>query len=167
MHNPSMIEMMNYSGTHKITPKHLYEPKSVDELVEIVAMASRTKSKIRPVGRFLSPNGIASCKEGMLSLASCDQILNIDEKKKQITVESGAIVDTILEELLKYDLTLSNFSSIKEQQVGGWTQVAAHGTGARLPTVDEMIVSLKVYHSLKGNVNSFKRFAIARRKRAV
>ena len=152
MRNPSMNEMMNYSGTHKITPKHLYEPKSVDELVEIVAMASRTKSKIRPVGRFLSPNGIASCKEGMLSLASCDQILNIDEKKKQITVESGAIVDTILEELLKYDLTLSNFSSIKEQQVGGWTQVAAHGTGARLPTVDEMIVSLNVITPSKGTL---------------
>ena len=88
----------------------------------------------------------------MVSLANCDQIIQIDKEKKQVTVESGAIVDNILKELAKHNLTLSNFSSIKEQQMGGWTQVAAHGTGAKLPTVDEMIVSLKVVTPSKGTL---------------
>ena len=38
-------------------------------------------------------------------------------------------VSKILKELKKDGLTLQNFSSIQEQQIGGWTQVAAHGTG--------------------------------------
>jgi len=88
----------------------------------------------------------------MVSLANCDRIVKIDKEKQQITVESGAIVDTILKELANHNLTLSNFSSIKEQQMGGWTQVAAHGTGAKLPTVDEMIVSLKVITPSKGTI---------------
>ena len=145
-------EMVNYSGTHHINPQHFYEPNNVKELEALVANASKTKSKIRPVGRFLSPNGVASCKKGMVSLANCDRIVEIDKEKQQITVESGAIVDTILKELANHNLTLSNFSSIKEQQMGGWTQVAAHGTGAKLPTVDEMIVSLKVITPSKGTI---------------
>ena len=32
-----------------------------------------------------------------------------------------------------------NFASIREQQIGGFTQVGAHGTGATLPTVDEQV----------------------------
>ena len=144
--------MVNYSGTHQINPQRLYEPKCIRELENIVLTASTTKTKIRPVGRFMSPNGIASCRNGMVSLAFCDQILNVDERKRQVTVESGAIVDTVLKELEKRNLTLSNFSSIKEQQIGGWTQVAAHGTGAKLPTVDEMIVALKVVTPSKGTM---------------
>jgi hypothetical protein len=116
-------------------------------------------------------------------------------------------VRQVLEALSKHGLTLQNFSSVQEQQMGGWTQVgdnrsalashipqsiappprmadygyvcylsgppsiwilvhlaqrvgfdarligrsllacmqvAAHGTGARLPTVEEQIVSMKV-----------------------
>jgi L-galactono-1,4-lactone dehydrogenase len=71
-----------------------------------------------------------------------DRIINVDKEKMTITVEGGARVSQILDELKKHGMTLANFSSITEQQIGGWTQVAAHGTGARIPTVDEMILEL-------------------------
>ena len=145
--------MCNYSGTHTVDPRYFYEPNTIKDVQKIVSGAQRLNKKIRPVGRFLSPNGIASCKEGMLSLNFCDRIVHVDQTKKQITVEAGIIVDDILKELQKYGLTLANFSSIKEQQVGGWTQVGAHGTGARLPTVDEMVISLKV---VTPNLGTFK-----------
>ena len=51
----------------------------------------------------------------MLSLNSCDKIVQIDEKKKQ----SGAKIEDVLSELEKHNLTLANFSSIKEQQISG------------------------------------------------
>ena len=145
--------MCNYSGTHTVDPRYFYEPNTIKDVQKIVSGAQRLNKKIRPVGRFLSPNGIASCKEGMLSLNFCDRIVHVDQTKKQITVEAGIVVDDILKELQKYGLTLANFSSIKEQQVGGWTQVGAHGTGARLPTVDEMVISLKV---VTPNLGTFK-----------
>ena len=58
-------------------------------------------------------------------------------------MEAGAVVSDVLDVLDGHNLTLQNFSSIKEQQIGGWTQVGAHGTGATLSTVDEMITKLK------------------------
>lgn len=80
----------------------------------------------------------------MLSMAQLDGILGVDTENMTITTEGGARVSQILEELQKHGMTLANFSSITEQQIGGWTQVSAHGTGARLPTVDEMITRMKV-----------------------
>ena len=40
-------------------------------------------------------------------------------------VGAGATVSAVLKELKKHGLTLQNFSSIQEQQIGGWTQVLA------------------------------------------
>ena len=145
-------EMTNYSGTHSITPKKIFTPTSIDELKEIVAKAHADGQSIRPVGRFLSPNGIASCADGMLSLSDCDKIVRIDKEKMLVTVEGGALVQTVLEALAKEGLTLSNFSSIKEQQMAGWTSVSAHGTGARLPTVDEMITEMKLITPASGEL---------------
>ena len=111
-------------------------PASVNAVERLLREAQKNSLKVRPVGRFLSPNGLAS-SDGMLSLALCDKILHFDKKKKQVTVEPGAIVEDILKALKNYGMTLANFSSIKEQQIAGWTQVGAHGTGGI--TVDEMV----------------------------
>jgi len=100
--------------------------------------------KLRPLGTGLSPNGLALHKKGMLSMVQLDGIVDVDVEGRTITVEAGARVSQILEELHKHNLTLSNFSSITEQQIAGWTQTSAHGTGARIPTVDEMITKMTV-----------------------
>jgi L-galactono-1,4-lactone dehydrogenase len=62
----------------------------------------------------------------------------------EVTVGAGARVSQVLQALKKKGLTLENFSSIQEQQMGGWTQVAAHGTGCALSTVEEQIVRMKL-----------------------
>ena len=128
--------LVNWSRTHEAHPKHLYQPDSVEELTSLVQYAHRTGRKLRPCGTFLSPNGIATGEDMMVSLAGIDKIKNINLCDQEVTVEAGIVVDVLLTELAKLGLTLANFSSIKEQQMGGWTQVAAHGTGATLPTVD-------------------------------
>lgn len=69
---------------------------------------------------------------------------------------AGATVSSVLKELRKHGLTLQNFSSIQEQQIAGWTQVAAHGTGCSLPTVDEMIQRMTVVYP-NGGILTFSR----------
>jgi len=56
--------------------------------------------------------------------------VNVDTKKKQVTVEAGCTVERLLEALRPYGLTLENLASINQQQLGGFIQVSAHGTGA-------------------------------------
>jgi len=138
------VPMSNWSGTHTLTAARVYSPESSEELQGLIAHAARTGRKLRPVGTGLSPNGLALSEKGLLSMAQLDDIVQVDVKAQTITVQAGARVSQILEELQKHNLTLSNFSSITEQQIAGWTQTSAHGTGARIPTVDEMITRLTV-----------------------
>jgi L-galactono-1,4-lactone dehydrogenase len=56
--------------------------------------------------------------------------VNVDTKKRQVTVEAGCTVERLLEALRPYGLTLENLASINQQQLGGFIQVSAHGTGA-------------------------------------
>ena len=50
----------------------------------------------------------------------------------------------VADRLRPHGLTLANYASIREQTVGGFTQVSAHGTGAAIPPVDEQVVALKL-----------------------
>jgi len=123
--------LTNWSSTHSTNPRRLYEPKSSIEITQILANSAATKSKIRPIGTALSPNGIGmnGFSGDLISLGDIDYV-QVDREAMKVTVGAGARVSQILKELSKYGLTLQNFSSIQEQQIAGWTQVAAHGTGA-------------------------------------
>jgi hypothetical protein len=63
----------------------------------------------------------------------------------KVTVEAGIKVGALCEILRQEaNLTLQNLASIAEQQVGGFIQVGAHGTGASIPPVDMQVVSMKL-----------------------
>ena len=86
-------------------------------------IAFNAGDKIRCVGSALSPNGIAFNEEGMVSLALMDRVLNVDTSKDQVTVQAGARVEEVVEAIRPYGLTLQNYASIREQSIGGFTQV--------------------------------------------
>lgn len=58
----------------------------------------------------------------------------------------------MIEALRPYGLTLPNLASIAEQQVGGFIQVGAHGTGASIPPVDDFCTSLKLLTTHMGTL---------------
>ena len=78
-------------------------------------------------------------------MVQCDSILSIDEEKKQVRVQAGARVTDVVEALRPHGLTLQNYASIAEQQIGGFLQVGAHGTGAGVPPVDEQVTRLVLH----------------------
>ena len=48
-------------------------------------------------------------------------------------------------EALRHAASRSKTTSIAEQQIGGFLQVGAHGTGAGVPPVDEQVVRLVLH----------------------
>ena len=133
----------NWSSTHTCSPNTLFEPKSGQEICRILKYHSDKKQKIRPIGTALSPNGIGMSSINLLSVHELDYI-EVDPVRSLVTVGAGARVSDVLSKLNNYGLTLENFSSIQEQQIAGWTQVSAHGTGCTLPPVDMMISRMKI-----------------------
>jgi len=146
----------NWSGTHEVTTKRFYQPTTMFELSEYVAKAHKNKTRLRVIGAGLSPNGIGLDQEGMISLALMDQVLSVDTKNSQVTVQAGARVSQVLEALKPYGLTLQNLASINEQQIGGFISVSAHGSGVTLPPVDEQVVAYKLVTPALGTLTLSK-----------
>lgn len=71
-------------------------------------------------------------------------------------MQAGARVQQVVEALRPHGLTLQNFASIREQQIGGYTQVSAHGTGATIPPVDMQVVRLKLVTPAEGSIELSK-----------
>lgn len=89
----------------------------------IIKDANEKKRKIRPVGSGLSPNGIGLSRAGMVNLALLDGVLEVDKEKKTVRVQAGIRVQQLVDGIKDYGLTLQNFASIREQQIGGFVQV--------------------------------------------
>ncbi|GJM88036.1 hypothetical protein PR202_ga04054 [Eleusine coracana subsp. coracana] len=120
--------------------------------IEALQDAHKERRKLRPLGSGLSRNGLALTRAGMVNLALMDKVLDVDVKRKSVTVQAGIRVAELVDALREHGLTLQNSASIREQQVGGFTQVGAHGTGARLPPVDEQLISMKLVTPAKGTI---------------
>lgn len=142
--DPDSITLVNWSGTHQASTNRYFQPSSVAELEQVVAAAHASGLRLRAVGTALSPNGIGLSPEGMVCLADCNKVLHVDVERRQVRVEAGARVEQVVEALRPYGLTMQVFASIASQQIGGYTQVGAHGTGASIPPVDEQVVAMKL-----------------------
>lgn len=150
---PSEQHLVNWSGTHECVVEDFYQPESLPELEALVKQAHASGQKLRCVGSALSPNGIAFQKAGMVSLSLMDKILAVDKASGRVTVQAGARVAEVALALRQQGLSLANYASIREQTMGGLTQVSAHGTGARVPPLDDSVVGIKLVTPALGTLD--------------
>ncbi|XP_073278727.1 L-galactono-1,4-lactone dehydrogenase, mitochondrial-like isoform X3 [Primulina huaijiensis] len=153
---PDLHTVSNWSGTHEVQTHTFLQPESLGELESIVKDCNEKKKKIRPVGSGLSPNGIGLTRAGMVNLALMDGVLDVDKKTRRVRVQAGIRVQQLVDGIKEHGLTLQNFASIREQQIGGIVQVGAHGTGATLPPIDEQVISMKLVTPAKGTIEVSK-----------
>jgi L-galactono-1,4-lactone dehydrogenase len=146
--------LLNWSGTHAVNVKNnnYWEPETVADVERLVRHCHAHGQPARPMGSALSPNGIAFQETGMISMAHLDQILEVDTVNRIVTVQAGARVSQVVEALRPHGLTLPNLASIAEQQMGGFVQVSAHGTGRCVAPVDHYVTSIKLVTPAQGTV---------------
>ena len=144
--------VVNWSATHEVRTRLMVHPETTAEAEAAVRAAHASGRKLRVVGSALSPNAIGLSAPGMVCLSQCDRVLAVDKEKMTVTVEAGARVEQVTEALREHGLTLQNYASIREQQIGGFISVGAHGTGAAIPPVDMQVLSLKLATPAKGTL---------------
>lgn len=124
--------------------RNFHQPESVEELEKLVKEANEKRARIRPVGSGLSPNGIGLARAGMVNLALLDKVLEVDKEKKRVRVQAGIRVQGLVDEIKQYGLTLQNFASIREQQIGGIVQLE-YLEGFKSSTKLDMILAISVF----------------------
>eukprot|EP00892_Ulva_mutabilis_P004800 jgi/Ulvmu1/2692/UM014_0148.1 len=138
------VHFSNWSATHAVQCDRVFEPETEEEVVGLIRRAIAEGWTLRVLGSGISPNALAFSDKCMISMAQMDQVLHVDTDTKQVRVQAGAKVQDVVEALREHGLTLQNYASVRDQQIGGFTQVSAHGTGAELPPVDMQVVSMRV-----------------------
>lgn len=107
-------------------------PTTEEELISIVASASKNNRKMKATTRFAHSIPKLACPDGqnglLISTKNLNHVLKIDAEAKTMTVESGVTLREILSEAAKAGLALPNTPYWWGITIGGLMGTGAHGS---------------------------------------
>ncbi|XP_070231582.1 L-gulonolactone oxidase isoform X2 [Bos mutus] len=108
-----------------------FQPTSVEEVREVLALARQQNKRVKVVGGGHSPSDIA-CTDGfMIHMGKMNRVLKVDTEKKQVTVEAGILLADLHPQLDKHGLALSNLGAVSDVTAGGVIGSGTHNTGIK------------------------------------
>ncbi|KAI3641823.1 hypothetical protein MIR68_000092 [Amoeboaphelidium protococcarum] len=145
----------NWSKTFSCQSKALYQPRSEDELKDVLMIAQRDNAVVKVIGSGHSPSDIAcvgdlhagsdtsptssqqsnaqskyrKSRDILINLDLYDRVLVLNKANSTITVQAGIRLRQLNEYLDSNGLALTNLGSISEQSIAGAISTGTHGTG--------------------------------------
>lgn len=135
-------------GSSLNQPELAAAPETVEQVSEIMRLASRTNLAVTPLGGGSGVQGAANANLGglLLDLTGLNHIREIDEQSLTCTVECGMNIMAFNAELSKRGLTFTHDPASAEwASVGG--AIAARGSGVlstRYGNIQDHVLSLEV-----------------------
>ncbi|MBX7172179.1 MAG: FAD-binding protein [Pyrinomonadaceae bacterium] len=127
----------NWAGNYQYKAKNLYQPKTVEEIQQIVAKAK----KVKAVGSQHCFNDIADSDETQISCENLNKIISIDEKT--VTIESGLKYGQFCSELDEKGFAIHNLASLPHISVVGACVTATHGSGVKNKNLAEAVSEIE------------------------
>ena len=136
----------NWAKTIKFKPKSFCEPKTEQDVVDIVnaARAARTCVRVQGADRSHSWSQFTVTNDTLLSLDKLNKPLIADILNKRYTVQAGMRIKDLVKALALNNLGLRNTGSIMEQSIAGAISTGTHGTGLRLGNLATQVVRMKI-----------------------
>ncbi|CAO2591356.1 L-gulonolactone oxidase [Lemmus lemmus] len=119
-----------------------YQPTSVEEVREVLALARQQNKRVKVVGGGHSPSDIA-CTDGfMIHMGKMNRVLQVDTKKKQVKVEAGILLADLHLQLDKHGLAMSNLGAVSDVTIAGVIGSGTHNTGIKHGILATQVVAL-------------------------
>ncbi|CAA9558388.1 MAG: xylitol oxidase() [uncultured Thermomicrobiales bacterium] len=132
----------NWAGNYTYRAEAIHQPRSIDELREIVARAPR----IRALGSRHCFNDIAD-SDVLMSLEALAGELEIDREARTVTVGGGMRYGDLAQSLVREGLALHNMASLPHISVAGSIATATHGSGDANRNLATAVVALELVTS--------------------
>ena len=129
----------NWSKQYTAHPGHIYLPKTIDEVCDIVKQHGITKRTIRVTGAAHSFSPVALPEQSAMSLHFLRGLIEIDEKEQTATFYAGTYLHEVGPLLEKYGFALTNMGDIQEQSLAGAISTGTHGSGVTLGSFSSMV----------------------------
>ena len=141
----------NFSGTQKVSPQYMAEPKSAAELVQAVTLASQNGKRIRMTGSGHSHSDVAVTDDVLLTPKGLNHPLALDRTRLKkpnalglVRVESGITIRDLNTYLDTQNLALQNMGGYDAQTIVGAAMTGTHGSGLDHGPMATQIVSLQI-----------------------
>ncbi len=129
----------NWAKYHTYNASTLHEPRSIDELQDVVASAP----KIRALGSRHSFNDLADSAE-LVSLAALDPAIVIDEESETVSFSAGLRYGELGVALQEAGWALRNLASLPHISVAGAIATGTHGSGVNNGTLARAVTGLEI-----------------------
>ncbi len=119
---------VNWAGTVIGTPSSWREPRTDEEVEELVRSAARSGRRVRVVGAGHSWSSIAAPEDIAVLLDGLSGIVSLDRDRELVTVRGGTRLQHLNDELDGLGLALPIVGSIAHQSIAGATATGTHGS---------------------------------------
>lgn len=138
----------NWSGNQSAPTAHFVQPRSEDELRDIV---TRGEGPVRMVGAGHSFTPIVSSQGTIINLDHMNGVVWADAETLQARVRAGSRLKDLSPALDEAGLAFRNLGDINVQSFAGAAATATHGTGENLGCLSSEIVALRLM-TAEGNI---------------
>ena len=144
--------MTNWAGNHTYGAVRLHEPKSVEQLQEIV----RPERSLKVLGSRHSFNDIADTTGDLISLGLMPRRFELDRSAGTVTVDGAVRYGELCGPLDAAGFALHNLASLPHISVAGACATATHGSGDRNGNLATAVSALEVVQA-DGEIVTFSR----------
>jgi len=145
-----MSSFINWSRTHRVTPREWIAPSSEDELAEALAGESRAGRAIHAVGSGHSWSDAAVPVDVAVDLSrlrGVEAIVDSGDAPPTITVRAGTRLEEITAALDVRGLAMPILGSIAKQTIAGAIATATHGSSLRYGNLSSLVSSMRLVTS--------------------
>ncbi len=145
-----MLTFRNWAGNQLCSPKRIESVSKELDLVRVVQEAASRGERVKAVGAGHSGTPIAMTQGTLVRLDTYGSVLDSDPTGK-VTVQSGARLSRLSDELDRRGLALPNLGDIAYQSISGAISTGTHGTGERLGNLSTFVSGLRMV-SARGEI---------------
>jgi FAD/FMN-containing dehydrogenase len=137
-------EWTNHGRNLRCIVSRYYEPRSVEEVQQIVVDARRNRKKVRVVGDSHSWSPLSTVDDYMISTRRLNRILAVGTDPPRITVQPGVTVGDTLRAYERHGVVLPMNVDVPPITIAGAVSVGANGFSRRWGTYSEFVHEIEL-----------------------